>query len=133
MLFHVILVSSWNCPKFTKTRDFSKHFLLPLFGGKTQSSVEFQNSIFHSFYFNDSYFITVIEVLFLMHYPLQKHFKKGYIFSVFSLGSVFLSSPSGFKSQNFYSLSWATRESLWVSLTKINRNHKTRSSKQKRW
>ena len=50
------------------------------------------------YYFTNSYFIAVVIVLFLIHYPLQKHFKEGYIFSVF------------LESQNFYGLSWATMD-----------------------
>ena len=49
---------------------------------KMRCSIEFQNSIFHLFHFNTFHFIAVVEVLFLIHFPLQKHFK-GYIFSVF--------------------------------------------------
>ena len=48
---------------------------------KTQSSIEFQNLIFHPFHFNDSHFIAIIKVLFLINYVLQKHFKKGYTLS----------------------------------------------------
>ena len=49
---------------------------------KTQSYIEFQNSIFHLFHFNNSYLIAVVEVLFIINYPLEKNFKKD-IFSVF--------------------------------------------------
>ena len=49
-----------------KYRDFSKHFLLPLFGGKNwilnlQLSFETQSSIFY--HFPNSDFITNIEVI----------------------------------------------------------------------
>ena len=84
-LLHDILVSSSNCPKFTKIGDFSKHFLLRYLMVKTQSSFKFQNSILHPLYFNDSYFITV---LFLIHYSLQKHFKSFLVF--FLLEAYFL-------------------------------------------
>ena len=69
---------------------------------KTQSSVEFktQSSIFY--YLITSYFIAIVKVLFLIH------FKEGYIFSVFYSRSVFSSNLTGFESQNFYSIYWAT-------------------------
>ena len=47
---------------------------------KTQSLIEFQNSVFHLFHFSNSYFIAVVKVLFLMCYPLKKHFKETYTF-----------------------------------------------------
>ena len=73
------------------------------------------------------------RVLFLIHYPLEKHFKEGYIFSVFYSRSAFSSNPAGFELQNFYNLSRATMWELSVSLTKISSDHKTQSSKQKQW
>ena len=36
---------------------------------KTQSSIEFQNSIFYLFHLNNSYFPAVVEILSLIHYP----------------------------------------------------------------
>ena len=75
----------------------SRHFWLLLFGGKTQSSI-FNN-------FNNSYFVAIVTVLLLIDYPIEKHFKEGYIFSVFSSGSAFFSNLAGFESQKFYRLS----------------------------
>ena len=71
---------------------------------KIQSSIEFQNSIFHLFHFNSPYFTDNFEVLLLIHYLLEKQFKEGYIFSAFYSGSAFCSNLAGFKSQ-IYSLS----------------------------
>ena len=85
-------------------RGFSKHFLLlfqnskiPKLSSKTQSSI-----IYH---FTNSYFIGIVEVLFLITYPLEKDFKEEYVFSAFYSRSVFSSNLAGFKLQNFYSLS----------------------------
>ena len=70
---------------------FPSIFLLTLCGSK--------NSIFNRVSkFNpsstNSYFIAIVKVLFLTHYLLEKHFKEGYIFSVFFLESQnFTSSP----------------------------------------
>ena len=104
-------------------RGFSKHFLLlfqnpkiPKLSSKTQSSI-----IYH---FSNSYFIGIVEVLFLITCPLEKDFKEEHVFSAFCSRSVFSSNLAGFKLQNFYSLSWAIVRLLWVSLTKINSNHK---------
>ena len=100
---------------------------------KTQSSIEFQNSFFHPFNFNNSNFNAIVEVLFLIHYPHRQTLERWYIFSVFYSESTFSSNLPGFKSQSFYSLSRVTMETLWVTLTKINSNHKTQSSMQARW
>ena len=40
-------------------------------------------------------------------------------FSAFCSESTFSSNVAGFKSQDFYSLSWTTMGGIWVSLTKI--------------
>ena len=85
---------------------------------KTQS--ELQNSLFHPFHFNNSNFTAIFKVLFLIHYPLENHFKGGYIFSVFYSGSAFSRNLVGFKSQNFYSLSWATMGGV-LSVTNQNK------------
>ena len=95
------------------------------------SVVKTQSSIFY--HLDNSYFISIVTVLYLIHYPLEKHFKKGYIFSVFSSGIAFSSNLVGFESQKFYRLSWATMGVLQVSLTKVNSNYKTETSKQKQW
>ena len=47
-------------------------------------------------------------ILNILYYPIEKHFKEGYIFSVFSSGSAFLSNVAGFESQKFYRLSSET-------------------------
>ena len=39
---------------------------------KTQSSIIYN--------FTNSYFIAIVKVLFLIHYPLQMHFKGGFVF-----------------------------------------------------
>ena len=41
-----------------------------------QLSFKTQSSIFYQF--TNSFFITIVEVLFLINYPLEKHFKKEY-------------------------------------------------------
>ena len=66
-----------------------------------------------------------------MHYPLEKHFKEWYIFSVFYSRSAFSSNLAGLESQHFYSLSRAAMRVFQLSLTKINSNHKTQSPKKK--
>ena len=119
LLFSLSLASgtsTFNSTKTTPTKEeignFSKHFLLPLFGGKTKSSTEFQNSILDLFHLNNSYFTAIVEVILLIHYPREKHFKERYIFRSFYSGSGFSSNLSVFKWQNFYSLSWATMGAL---------------------
>ena len=97
---YLIFLFYLSCP----IRDFSKHFFLPLFCGKNSILVECKDSLFHLFHFHNSHFIEIVEVLFLIHYPLEKHLKKGYIFSAFYSASAFSSNLAGFKSQNFYSL-----------------------------
>ena len=87
---------------------------------KTWSSIEFENSTFHLCRFNNSCFTAIVEVLFLIHYPLGKYLKEGHVFSAFYFGSAFFSNLAGFKLQNFSSISWATMVALLVSLTKIN-------------
>ena len=84
-----------------RTRIFSSIFYYRYSVVNTQSSIEFENSTFHLFLFNNSYFIAIVEVLFLIHYPLGKYLKEGYIFSAFYSGSAFSSNLAGFKSQNF--------------------------------
>ena len=93
---------------------------------KTQSSIEFQNSIFHPFHFNNSYFIAVVKVLFLIYYPLEKHFRKGYIFTVSYSGNLFSSNLAVFKSQNIFHPFMGHHGGTL-------RHHKTQSSNQKRW
>ena len=44
-------------------------------------SFKTDSSIFY--HFTNLYSIVIVEVLFLIHYPLEKHFKEGYNFSVF--------------------------------------------------
>ena len=94
-------------------------------------SFKTHSSIFY--HFTNLYSIAIVEVLFLIHYPLEKHFKEGYNFSVFYSRSVFSSNLAGLESQIFYSLSWVIMGAFGVSLTKINRNYKTQSSNQKWW
>ena len=96
-----------------------------------QLSFKTQSSIFY--HFNNSYSIASVKVLFLILYPLEKHFKERYIFSVFYSGSAFSSNLMGFELKHLYSLSQTTMGAFWVSLTRINSTHKTQSSKQKRW
>lgn len=57
---------------------------------ETQPSIEFQNPIFSLLHFNNSYFIVIVDDLFLMNYPIVKHFKRGYISRVFTLEVRFL-------------------------------------------
>ena len=73
-----------------------------------QSLTEFQNLILHLFHFNNSYFIAIVKVLFVMHYPLEKHFREGYIFSVFYSEYAFSNNLAGLKLQIFYSLLQST-------------------------
>ena len=73
-------MDEWN-----HTRIFPSIFYCRYSVVKTQSSIEFQNPIFHPFHFNNIYFIAVVKLLFIIHCPLEKHFKEGYIFSVFFL------------------------------------------------
>ena len=63
----------------------SKHFYCRYSLVKSQSSIDFQKSIPHPFHFTVSYFIAVVKVLFLVHYPVEKYFEQGYNFSVFLL------------------------------------------------
>ena len=64
-----------------------------------QSSFKTQTFIFY--YFNNSYPIAIVKVLFLIHYSQEKPFTEGYIFSVFYSESAFSSKPAGFESKNF--------------------------------
>ena len=57
---------------------------------KTQSSIEFQNSIFD---------------LFLTHYLQRNNFEEGYTCSISYSESAFFSNLAGLKPLNFYSLS----------------------------
>ena len=59
-----------------------------------QLSFRTQSSILY--HFTNLYFISIVRVLFAIHYPLEKHFREGYIFIIF------------LESQNLCSLSWAT-------------------------
>ena len=52
---------------------------------KIQSSSEFQNSILHLFHFNSPYFIASVDVLLVLHYPLEKHLKKDICSVLFTL------------------------------------------------
>ena len=53
-----------TCPFLTTlTRDFPNIFYWRFSVVKTQSSIEFENKIFHPFHFNNSYFIAIVEVL----------------------------------------------------------------------
>ena len=71
------------------------------------SKIEFPNSILIIYHFTNSYFIGIVEILFLIARPLEKDFKEKYVFSAFYSRSVFSSNLVGFKLQNFYSLSLA--------------------------
>ena len=82
-------------------RNFSKHFLVPFLMQKTQSSIEFQNSVLHPFHFRSLYFIAIVEILFLIRYPIEKHFKKGYYFQGFLSWKCIFQQSSSFKSQTF--------------------------------
>ena len=93
--------------------------------GKTKSSSKFRNSILYFLSFQLLIFHCNCWVLFLIHYPLEKHFQEGYIFSVCYSRCGFSSNLAGFEKQNFHSLSWVTMEVLWVSLANI----KSQSSK----
>ena len=94
-----------NIAKENKTEIFPNIFYCCYLVVKTHSSIEFQNSIFYLFYFNNSHFIAVLKVIFLMRYPLEKHFKEEYISSVHYPGSTFSSNLASLKPLNFYSLS----------------------------
>ena len=72
---------------------------------QVQSLAESQNLIFHLFHFN---FIAIVKVLFVMHYPLEKHFREGYIFSVFYSEYAFSNNLAGLKLQIFYNLLQST-------------------------
>ena len=94
-----------------------------------QLSFQTQSSIFY--HFNNPYiFHCNCRALFLIHYQLEKHFKEGYIFSVFYHRGALSSNPAYFKLQNFHNLSWATMGG-GEGETKIHSNHKTQSAKQK--
>ena len=63
----LIYKDDWISRSLNSCQDHSI-FLLSLFGGKNSIYKRFQNSIFHGFHFNNSYFIAVVEVLFLIYY-----------------------------------------------------------------
>ena len=72
-------------------------------------------------HFSNSYFTAIVEVLlFLIHSPLEKHFKEGYY-----SGSVFSSNIVGLLRKIFTAFYGLPLGALWVPLTKINNNHKT--------
>ena len=92
-------------------------------------SFKTQSSIFY--HFSNSYSIAIVDVLLLIHYPLEKYFKEVYISSVFYSGSGFSDNLVSFGVKNFYGLFWTTMEEVWVSLIKIISTYKTQSSRQK--
>ena len=106
---------------------FCCHYLVV----KTQYSISSKTQSFFFFHFNKWSFIVIIGVLFLIYYPLEKHFKEGCIFSVLYSESAISRNLGGFKLQNLYSPFWFTIASLYMSLSKINKNPKTQFSKQK--
>ena len=99
---------------------FPSIFILPLCGSK--------NSIFNWVSkFNpsstNSYFIAIVKVLFLTHYLLEKHFKEGYIFSVFFwnhkilhplLGHYGHCTKMNFSIKDFFSKCDQIRSVLWI-------------------
>ena len=73
-----------------------------------------------------------LSVLFLIHYKPEKHFKEGYIFSVFSSGNALSSNLAGFESQKFQNfLSDCEGALSAITVTKVNSNYKTEPSKHK--
>ena len=99
-------------------RDFSKHFLPLLYDGKSPIlSFKTQSSIFY--HFTNSYFMAIVKVLFLINYPLEKQFKKGYIFSGFYSRIAFSSNLVGFW-QNFYSEPFLGHYGSTLSVTNQN-------------
>ena len=81
----VNLKSIKNFFKIKKAWLFPSNFYYHYLVIKTQSSVEFQNLTIHPFHSNNSCFIAIVKVLFLIHYPLERHLEDGHIFSIFSV------------------------------------------------
>ena len=56
----------------TNTGIFPSNFYCRFSVVKTQSSIEFQSSVFHPFHFNNSNFIVIVKILFLIGYSLER-------------------------------------------------------------
>ena len=91
----------WTCQRF-----FQAFFTTIIWWWKLNLQLSFKTQFSILYHFNNSYFCAIVAVLFLINYPLEKHFKEGYIYSVFYPRSAFSSNEAGFESQHFYSISW---------------------------
>ena len=84
-------ILSQTFSKFEIAGIFPNFFYYRYLVVKTQSSIEFQKSILYLF--------------FLLPYPLEKHFKEVYIFSVFYSGSGFSNNLASFEVKFFTAFS----------------------------
>ena len=106
---------------------FCCHYLVV----KTQYSMSSKTQSFFFFHFNKWSFIVIIGVLFLIHYPLEKYFKAGCIFSVLYSESAISRNLGGFKLKNLYSPFRFTIASLYKVSNQNKQKPKTQFSKQK--